>query len=157
MARLYRGQTNRKFARKLDPSNWNYQARKNSGAIDASGRWFTSKLDDLLWYLDDAEPGKAQVVSVDFPDSDLESYRVSNFKPDPKEPLVDPRLFPSQGKATEEFFLPKELAKTATPRRSLRYTKSGKPKVMVVPNLPKRQQKSFLLKALKRLKGLKLK
>lgn len=69
---------------------------------DATGRWFTADPDHLNWYLADA--GKdAKISAVDIPKANLEKYRVANQSQDVKQ---------FSARHDEEFFLPKDLAKS---------------------------------------------
>jgi hypothetical protein len=110
MARLYRAHND---APKAEMPSWVKAGLKDTGADDASGRWFTDDPATLGFYLEDQGPtGKPYYIDV--PKSEYEQYRVKNYVPDPNS-KVDPRKF-SRDQQTE-FFVPPEWANSKQPIR----------------------------------------
>jgi hypothetical protein len=98
----------------FDNLPWNMQALASSSAGKAQGRWFllADDVERLDWYIKDAGEGaKIQYVSV--PKKDLEKYRVANISK--TEDDLDPRSFSREPE--NEFFLPRDIAKTASEER----------------------------------------
>jgi hypothetical protein len=86
------------------PPEWIKEAQDRSGHTEASGRWFTSQQDALVWYLRDAGP-RARVFTVDVPASDLDALRVSNTK----EVIAGRSVASFSRDPANEYFLPRAL------------------------------------------------
>jgi hypothetical protein len=91
---------------RADYPQWLQQARSQSGATDAAGRWYTDTPSTLGFYLADQAP-HGRVFYVDLPAGQHEPFRVRNYEAKPAE-VVNPRNF-SRDQDTE-FFIPKEWA-----------------------------------------------
>lgn len=96
MTRVYRGETT--LPRK-DIPDWIKQGLKESGSLDAQGRWWTKDPEIAKWYRDDAAPN-GRVVYQDVPSSVVEASRVSGLDAAIKKFSLD---------ADNELFLPKEF------------------------------------------------
>ena len=87
------------------PPEWIKEAQDRSGHTEASGRWFTSQQDALVWYLRDAGP-RARVFTVEVPSSELDACRVSNSM----EVIAGRSVASFSRDPANEFFLPRALA-----------------------------------------------
>jgi hypothetical protein len=107
--RLYRAEA------PLQPvADWIERGAIDAGVAEAAGRWFTTDLAALEWYLKDAGPN-ARVVAVDVPAPVLEQYRVSNSTE-----VIRGRAVKSFSRDPEnEFFLPRALADQRRPAEQL--------------------------------------
>lgn len=98
--RLYRGET--KTGQTKDIPLWVTEDPAFQQTKAATGRWFTSDLEEARWY---AKEGQGDIFYVDVPASQLDAFRASN---------QEAGKFSAAGKAESEFFLPEELARKAT-------------------------------------------
>lgn len=101
--RLYRGE---QLPSGKQLPEWIRQGLADSGATDASGRWYTDDPKIAEWYLREAEQGgKGQLKYVDVP---RDVYEASSMKNQPEAA----RFSADQAK---EFFVPREYADRAQP------------------------------------------
>lgn len=96
MVRLYRGEG----VKGGSVPSWIQEARKESGAEAAGGRWFTDDPEIAQWYVEDAGPG-GRLVAVDVPREVADRFRVSGLSRDIARFSRDPE---------REFFLPQDVA-----------------------------------------------
>lgn len=99
--RLYRGETDIPGERRPIP-DWAAQNPDVQATLDATGRWFSDKREAADYYNQTFGDKSGRVSFVDVPAAEAEQYRVSN------QPAV--AKFAAEGRAAEEFFLPKEIA-----------------------------------------------
>lgn len=101
MTRLYRGET----AGGDGPlPDWVKTQPKYQATKDATGRWFYDTHEKAQSFANDFGNGK--VSYVDVPTEDVEKYRASN--------QPDIAGHAAEGRASEEFFVPKEIADART-------------------------------------------
>jgi hypothetical protein len=105
MVRLYRGETNDPTAQAVIP-DWMKNDRKVSETLEATGRWFSASPELARYYVDTFGFKDNRVTYVDIPEVDIEKYRASN---------QEAGSFSAPGLASEEFFLPKEVAAARRP------------------------------------------
>lgn len=110
MARLYRAHNT---APQANMPEWVRAGMQDSGAAEASGRWFTDDPKTLGFYLEDQGP-TGKPFYIDVPRAEYENYRVKNYTPAPGD-KVDPRSF-SRDQQTE-FFVPQAWANSMQPIR----------------------------------------
>jgi hypothetical protein len=102
--RLYRGESVPPIAGNNIPS-WIRDDPKFQSSQAASGRWFTTNIEDAQHYADEANQG--QIRYIDLPQSMAEKFRVSN---DPEAVKYSPK---ARNGEIDEHFLPRELANRA--------------------------------------------
>ena len=82
--------------------------------LKATGRWFSDDIDEAKWY--ESLTPEGELLYIDIPTKDLESYRVSNIieTPDGLNPRAESR------RPEKELFLPREIADAAQSFSKLR-------------------------------------
>jgi hypothetical protein len=106
--RLYRGETTKSGSL----PEWVVQGLKESGALDARGRWFTDDIKIAEWYKKEAGTG-GRITFVDVPLEQAERFRVSKS-------TADVQRF-SRDKE-REFFIPRDIAEKAVVSEKARVT-----------------------------------
>ncbi len=108
MVRLYRGEVSPAF--KGNVPDWVQQGLKESGALEARGRWYTNNVENVKWYLNEAGD-HGRVLYVDVPAETAQQAHLLNQPPEIQRFSLDP---------TTEYFLPREMASSGlelTPRQ----------------------------------------
>jgi hypothetical protein len=98
--------------------------------LSASGRWFTDSREEADWYLSNEYGEGGEIVAVRLPVEQAERFRVSNIplKPGGKDVPENPMAF--SRRPEKEFFLPADLAETATPLRANTMRALGTPEAI---------------------------
>lgn len=95
-------------------ADWIAETEKYQNMIKATGRWFSDDIDEAKWY--ESLTPEGELLYIDIPTKDLESYRVSNIieTPDGLNPRAESR------RPEKELFLPREIADAAQSFSKLR-------------------------------------
>ena len=133
--RVYRGEYS---GPKKELPEWLKITQKESGQLDAQGRWWTESFDVAKWYAEDAGPDGG-VVYQDIPSSVVEDSRVKGssverFSRAPEEELFLPMEYVGRGKLTPA----REPVKSRSPEQQqddvdIRYQREEEPQ----PGQPK--------------------
>lgn len=102
---LYRGETTTRVSKNLPDWLLDYPEVKQT--LGATGRWFTSSVEDAKWY---ANEGTGKISEITIPRDVAEKYRISNLPES-----AGARKFTSSGMESSEFFLPKEISELRQP------------------------------------------
>jgi hypothetical protein len=110
--RIYRfGVKNPERAKVAD---WVAESETYQDMLKSTGRWYEDNLDAAMWYMKENPEG--EVVYVDIPTKDLESYRVSNIVM--TEDGLNPKKFSARPET--ELFVSREIADAAQSFSKLR-------------------------------------
>ena len=95
-------------------ADWIADTEKYQNMLKATGRWFSDDIDEAKWY--ESLTPEGELLYIDIPTKDLESYRVSNIieTPDGLNPRAESR------RPEKELFLPREIADAAQSFSKLR-------------------------------------
>ena len=134
MVRLYRAESN-PDAPKKSPAQWIQESEEYKRSLQAEGRWFTDRLDEATWYLENEYPN-GRLTYIDVPANQVESFRVLNIpeKIGGKQVAESPRAF--SRKPEVEFFVPSEMAAKRQPLRiskPLEIMEMAEPEVKKLP------------------------
>jgi hypothetical protein len=104
MTRLYRGDTSLPGGQIPD---WLRERPKFQATVDASGRWFTSDRDVAHYYNQTFGDKSGRVSYVDVPTGEASRYLAAN--------QPEAAKFSAEGRAAEEYFIPREIAARSQP------------------------------------------
>lgn len=95
-------------------ADWIADTEQYQNMLKATGRWFSDDIDEAKWY--ESLTPEGELLYIDIPTRDLESYRVSNIieTPDGLNPRAESR------RPEKELFLPREIADAAQSFSKLR-------------------------------------
>jgi hypothetical protein len=97
-------------------ADWITQSQEYQNTVVATGRWFTDKVKDALWYIENIHGGKGVLRSITLHRDVALVFRVDQFDGRSKNQVDSPRAFSK--KPESEYFLPAIVAARAveTPR-----------------------------------------
>ncbi len=92
-------------------SDWITQSPEYQNTVAATGRWFTSQVDDALWYIENMHGGQGVLKTITLHRDVALVFRVDQFEGQSKSQADSPRAF--SRKPESEYFLPAIVAARA--------------------------------------------